>query len=617
MDPFQKTLGALRAVTHEGPRHQGWRRALSLMGQLRQADQQQVALDYLRGAVEGWPEPLRLLSAQDWRKARHRDAPHPIWPLVLSAHLPSCQAQDLRRLQAWCAQHPIHHLRLHLDRGTKDIELLTAPVLRENLRSLRLRSSTLHHEGVAVLLGQPWPLLEVLDLTGNWWSGQDLAALLERLPRLRELHLDLNPISLAHLRDLAQRGHPRLELLSLRQNPQMRASLLPELERASGEGKPLPRLRQVSVELTAVDQRDTTADTWALWRRWQQPAAAQLTLDRDVSLQGVQQALLAGHLDQVEELTLQSPQMGGEALRTLCSSPRLERLRQLKLSYTGELTQERRQWLEGAPWAAQLRALTLESLPGVEAATLLRAPSLRGLEALGLPSCQLSTGEVVRLARASPSSSLRALNLQKIKLDRAAVQALVDSPWCQRLQVCQVSYHSLAPSSVHLARGFAPMLPPRAGRWPLAWRRALTPPQEQMSAELRHFGRQHQVLVPFLEHRCPAQLSFYWARLDRAALLALARARLVGVKALSFTHQEFPPGTLEALLNAPWARGLEELSLGSCNLQAGDIEQLARWRPHQLKRLSLYHNHALDLAQTRQVLQEAPWAASLEALVTA
>jgi hypothetical protein len=609
LDSFQKIMVVLRSVAHGPPEHRAWRRALRVMGELRQPAQIQVALDYLRHALDQWPDHLRTFSPQDWRDCqRGPEDPHPIWPLVRRAHLPSCEVEDIRKLQSWCARSPLRHLQLHLDRQ-EALELLLDDTNLENLRTLRLRSSHLGTTNAARLLGVRWRHLETLDLFNNWWTGLGLEGLREAAPRLKVLRLDINNVDMEHLRALIRRGHPTLEVLGLRQTELPPEPLLRELEQATGPGGSLPRLRHIPIEPLRLGQAGADEATWDRWSRYQLPEQPHVTLSRDFSDQDVVRVLASGHLDPVEQLSVYKHGLGQDALQALCRRP-LKNLHTLRLHMREPWGLAQRQTLAAAPWASQLRVLSLQGGQG-DLAPLLSIPALKNLEVVSLQDARMSQEALVKLAQITPAAPLRALNLQYNDLHQAALEALTQSPWVRQLEVCQISFDRVKADAA-LVCSCPPMHPRSGSRWPAPWYKALTNVDDHLRTALRGLTHNHQAVLPILEINCPASLFIHWARLSSEAVNALAHAQLRGVKHLSFIYHRFAPGDLGNLLSAPWVRHLESLSLINCDLDQRDLDTLARWRPVALRELSLRHNSALKEEEHLARLRAAPWMAQVE-----
>jgi hypothetical protein len=273
----QGQLVQMRALLYQAPTAAAWSELLALFEGWSGRDGFDVALEYARGHLEGWPAHLRTAPRAWMDRLMEGKRAHPAWGLVRCLPLSSQRitAEDVWALARAPAMAEISHLFLHyndlrdeaaMSLGRSEhlgalrwLDLGVNRIGDEGLRALckgrslgplthlRLGSNPIGDEGVEALCRSALPeTLEQLTLTGaSRVTARGVAALAARgAPRLRELSLSSARLGAEGLRALAGcEAMPSLEALDVSYTGPVEAALLYELVNPSG----LPSLRKLTL----------------------------------------------------------------------------------------------------------------------------------------------------------------------------------------------------------------------------------------------------------------------------------------------------------------------------------------------------------------------------------
>jgi hypothetical protein len=594
MSRLQRVLEGLRGVAHGEASPRSWRRVVGLCDQLQSWEEYQIAVEYLRPLLEGWPDEVRVLTQRDWLRYEY---PPPIWPLVQTLRLRMVAGRDLGRLERWCDAHTPSHVSVHTLFGAQDW-LVWAPAAREGLRSLALRSCRLRDDRFGELLGQEWPLLERLNLSGNHLSGEHLQEIARVAPSLEELDLRGNRLQLGSIEALASEGHPRLRVLRLGQT----FLTIEALERLS-QGA-LPSLQQVE-----MDEVQATEAQRVLWRRYQPVRRGQVVVDTDLKRSYLPESLKARLLDGCGRLRLELWRDTEGLWGAVCGAA-LPALEALELSQgEGSPSLEA---LSGAPWVGRLKGLGISArgLGDEGAAALARLEGLRGLEELSLVQCEVGDAGVLALCQSPWLRGLRRLDLRHNPLGLAGLEALARRASGGGLGEARISYDALpAGAGAVVAQTPAMIQRAQASRGYL-WR-LRGGEVEQLSYRPDTWARPEEWL-PILEVHAPTRLLIPQIALEEALARALAGLRLGTVRHLTLNSTRVEAPALERLLESAWGRALEQLTLNYIALTPALAEVLVAWRPTRLEGFSLWHQ--ARSGEPRRLLEGAPWLATLTSL---
>lgn len=356
----------------------------------------------------------------------------------------------------------LHHTNL----GDGALEGLRDWPPERALKILELDGNRITDAGLSSLLHSPvLQHLERLSLARNNLSGEPLPHLLERSPRLTDLHLGHNPLRLD-----APWHATTLEQLDLSDCPQLNT----EAFERWASGSSLPQLSHLA--LTRCDLGPPSLTTI-----WQSPLIHNLdTLilngndahgqpeDADSS-QSLLHALAHANVLHLEHLQMNACQWGPGCGAALEQATWLQRLKTLELAnndlgepgLVGLLTHPLHTLqtlnLSGnALTAPTLARLTRSSMPALEALSLARNPlgprgiqllldwdTLESIRHLDLSRCQLDHHAVYNLVSSPRCASLRELNLEANRLSSRALVALAESPFMRQLRTLRYHHNTL------------------------------------------------------------------------------------------------------------------------------------------------------------------------------